>query len=41
LGLVRLSLLLGELTGRDMVLYGEGRELGTDSLVSGALEGEM
>ena len=41
LGLVRLSLLLGEVTGRDMVLNGEGRELGIDSLVSGALEEKM
>ena len=40
LGLVRLSLLLGEVTGSDMVLNGEGRELVIESLMSGALEGK-
>lgn len=34
-GLVRLSLLLGEVTGRAIVLKGDGREL--ESLMSGAL----
>lgn len=36
LGLVRLSLLLGEVTGRAMVLNGEGKELEVESIVSGA-----
>lgn len=36
-GLVRLSLLLGEVTGRAMVLNGEGKELDVESLMSGAL----
>lgn len=36
LGLVRLSLLLGEVTGRAIVLNGEGKEL--ESIVSGALQ---
>lgn len=36
LGLVRLSLLLGEVTGRAIVLNGEGKELDVESLVSRA-----
>lgn len=36
LGLVRQSLLLGEVTGRAMVLNGEGKEL-EESIRSGAL----
>lgn len=35
---MRLSLLLGEVTGRAMVLNGEGRELVVESLASAALE---
>jgi len=37
LGLVRLSLLLGEVRGRAMVLNGEGKEWEVQSLVSRAL----
>lgn len=37
LGLVRLSLLLGEVIGRAMVLNGEGREFEVESIMSGAL----
>lgn len=36
LGLVRLSLLLGEVTGSAMVLNGEGKELEVESIMSGA-----
>lgn len=34
---MRLSLLLGEVTGRAMVLNGESKELEVESIVSGAL----
>lgn len=37
LGLVRLSLLLGEVTGRAIDLNGEGRELEVESTMSGVL----
>lgn len=37
LGLVRLSLLLGEVMGRAMVLNGEGKEFEVESIMSGAL----
>lgn len=37
LGLVRLSLLLGEVTGRAIDLNGEGKELEVESTTSGVL----